>query len=82
MSIAGRYLVYLASRTVRAANRARRRALERELADYVSPADRADLEAVLDRYPDGVTQELRDILAFQHSGIAGRAPGWAQPRRC
>ncbi|MGH3197922.1 MAG: hypothetical protein ACRDOH_05715 [Streptosporangiaceae bacterium] len=39
--------------------------LERELAVYSTPAQRRDLEATLDRYPDGVTCELRDILAGQ-----------------
>jgi hypothetical protein len=36
---------------------------ERELAGYTTPADRSDLEAILDRYPDDVTGELREILA-------------------
>ena len=45
------------------AARQRRRSLERELAGYSTPSQRRDLEATLDRYPDGVTQELRDILA-------------------
>jgi hypothetical protein len=39
--------------------------LERELAAYSTPALRRDLEATLDRYPDGDTHELRDILARQ-----------------
>jgi hypothetical protein len=39
--------------------------LERELAIYSTPAQRSDLEATLDRYPDSVTYELRDILASQ-----------------
>jgi hypothetical protein len=39
--------------------------LERELAVYSTPAQRRDLEATLDRYPDGITQELREILAGQ-----------------
>jgi len=39
--------------------------LERELAAYSTPAQRCDLEATLDRYPDGITYELRDILASQ-----------------
>jgi hypothetical protein len=39
--------------------------LERELAGYSTPADRSDLAAILDRYPDDVTGELRDILASQ-----------------
>jgi hypothetical protein len=42
-----------------------RRALERELASYSTPAQRRDLDAILDRYPDGDTRELRDILARQ-----------------
>jgi hypothetical protein len=47
-----------------AASKARRR-LERELAAYRTPAERRDLEAILDQYPDEVTHELRDILASQ-----------------
>ena len=43
----------------------RRRELERELAAYSTPAQRCDLEATLDRYPDSATRELRDILARQ-----------------
>jgi hypothetical protein len=43
----------------------RRRALERELAAYSTPSQRRDLDAILDRYPDGDTRELRDILAHQ-----------------
>ena len=39
--------------------------LERELAAYSTPAQRRDLEAILDRYPDGATHEVRDILARQ-----------------
>lgn len=48
-----------------AADRRRRSQLERELAAYTTPAQRCDLEATLDRYPDSVTDELRDILASQ-----------------
>lgn len=43
----------------------RRCALERELADYSTPAQRCDLAATFDRYPDSITYELRDILARQ-----------------
>jgi hypothetical protein len=43
----------------------RRRELERELAAYSTPNQRCDLEATLDRYPDSVTRELRDILISQ-----------------
>jgi hypothetical protein len=56
--------------------RTRRSELERELAAYWTPALRRDLEATFDRYPDGETYELRDILARQatatcHHGIPG-----------
>jgi membrane protein required for beta-lactamase induction len=44
-----------------------RRKLERELAAYSTPAERRDLEATLDQYPDDMTRELRDILASQAS---------------
>jgi hypothetical protein len=47
------------------ADNPRRRALERELATYSTPSQRRDLDAILDRYPDGDTRELRDILARQ-----------------
>jgi hypothetical protein len=47
------------------ANSARRRELEHELAAYSTPAQRSDLEATLDQYPDRVTHEIRDILARQ-----------------
>jgi hypothetical protein len=58
------------------ADRERRSQLKRELAAYSTPAQRRDLEATLDRYPDGITYEIRDILASQavvthHSGIPG-----------
>jgi len=47
------------------ADRLRRLELERELAVYTTSAQRHDLEATLDQYPDDVTSELRDILAGQ-----------------
>jgi len=43
----------------------RRTELERELAGYWTNAQRYDLEATLDRYPDDVTREVREILAGQ-----------------
>lgn len=49
----------------------RRRELERELAEYCTPSQRCDLEAILDRYPDNVTREVRDILVGQ-AVTAGR----------
>ncbi len=47
------------------AARKQRCELERELAAYSTPAQRRDLEATLAQYPDGITYELRDILARQ-----------------
>jgi hypothetical protein len=49
--------------TVSDEERKRRSGLRRELAGFVNPAHRHDLEAALDRYPDSVTGEIRDILA-------------------
>jgi hypothetical protein len=46
-------------------DRVRLAQLRRELGEYTTAAQRADLEATLDRYPDGETRELRDILARQ-----------------
>lgn len=58
------------------ADRARRAELEHDLAAYLTPAERSDLEATLDRYPDGSTGELRDILAGQAAAVrATRIPG-------
>jgi hypothetical protein len=45
------------------AERRRRSELWRELAGYRTSAQRRDLAATLDRYPDGITCELRDVLA-------------------
>ena len=54
----------------------RHRELERELAGYTTQAQRSDLEATLDRYPDSVTGELRAILAAQAMAAHdGRLPG-------
>jgi hypothetical protein len=57
------------------ADGARRGELERELAAYSTPAQRYDLEATLDQYPDGVTHEIRDILARQAIVHGNRPPG-------
>ena len=45
----------------RAAESARRQ-LSLELADYATAADRNDLNALLDSYPDTEVAELRDLL--------------------
>jgi hypothetical protein len=51
----------------------RRSELERELAVYTTAAQRHDLEATLDRYPDDVTRELREILAGQATAADHRS---------
>jgi hypothetical protein len=57
-------------------DRVRLAELQRELGEYSTAAQRADLEATLDRYPDGVTRELRDILAGQAVTACGsQLPG-------
>jgi hypothetical protein len=66
MTLAARIIVARAQATSRKAARKRRAELERELAGYANGPDRCDFEAVLDRYPDGVTHELRSILASQY----------------
>jgi hypothetical protein len=46
---------------------AARTALQRELASYNSPSDLDDLHAILDRYSDQDTRDIRRILAAQSS---------------
>ena len=62
------------ARSMQARWRARQRHLElaRELAAYSTPAERRDFEAILDRYPDDITYELRDILASQAMAVSGK----------
>ena len=43
--------------------RATRRALERDLASYTRPGDLNDLRAILDRYSDEQTADIRQILS-------------------
>jgi hypothetical protein len=65
MTLAARLLVFRARRATRRAARERRRRLARDLAGYRTPAERGELEAICDRYPDGTTWELRQLLAQQ-----------------
>jgi hypothetical protein len=58
------------------ADHERRCQLKRELAAFSTPAQRCDLHATLDRYPDSITYEIRNILADQavashNNGIPG-----------
>ena len=61
------------------AARKQRFELERELGAYSTAAQRCDLEATLDQYPDGITHELRNILASQAMAACNnRIPGAGQ----
>jgi hypothetical protein len=67
-----------AARSIQTRWRVRKRHIElaRELAAYSTPAQRCDFEAILDRYPDDITYELRDILASQAMAVCDkRIPG-------
>jgi hypothetical protein len=44
-------------------------ALERELSSYSSPSDLDDLHAILDRYSDQETMQIRRILAAQRTPL-------------
>jgi glycosyltransferase A (GT-A) superfamily protein (DUF2064 family) len=52
-------------RDFRAAHIARK-SLEHELAVYTSESDLNDIEAILDRYSDADTAQIRRILAGRH----------------
>ena len=54
------------------ADHRRRAQLERELAAFSTSAQRCDLEAALDRYPDAVTGEMRAIVASQAMTAASK----------
>ncbi len=49
----------------RQAGWAQRRRLENELAGYHTEADLRDFEAILERYPDEQTLDIRRILSAQ-----------------
>jgi hypothetical protein len=53
---------------------AERTKLERELAGYCTNAQRLDLAATLDRYPDDATREVREILASQAAAAYDSRP--------
>lgn len=81
MRMSARVLVLRASRMLRRADRDRRAELVRQLAGY-SPAQRADLLATLDRYPDASTRELREVICAldRREPPPGRRPlrgGWS-----
>jgi hypothetical protein len=54
-----------AARARTIAARRDRRELARDIAAYNSPADRLDLEAILDRHPDEDTVFIRSLLSHR-----------------
>lgn len=61
MELSARILVLRASRVLRRAATDRRAALVEQV-DRYSPAERRDLLATLDRYPDAAGHELREVI--------------------
>ncbi|HMH90271.1 MAG TPA: hypothetical protein VK586_04215 [Streptosporangiaceae bacterium] len=59
---------FRAELSARLRDRAARRALARELADYTSPRDLADLEAILDRHPEHEAAPVRRLMAAHARG--------------
>jgi hypothetical protein len=55
--------------------RAERRALAREIADYTSPRDLADLEAVLDRHAEDEADDIRQLIAVRAYASPAGIPG-------
>jgi hypothetical protein len=53
----------------RRAARADRRALRTELAGFVTPADRLEIELIAGRYSDEESREVRVILLRQDVGV-------------
>jgi hypothetical protein len=49
----------------RHANRVQHRELERELADFSTPAERLEIETIVGRYSDDDAHEVREILVRQ-----------------
>ena len=60
--VTARWSAARSTRATRRTEAAARRHLADELADYARPADRNDLNALLDTYPDSQVGEIRDLL--------------------
>jgi hypothetical protein len=57
--------------SARRAERLERRRLERELATYTTPAERLELDAMIERYAPEETRQVRAIVARQRVTEAG-----------
>ena len=74
-------LVVLRARILTARSARRRHSqLQRELAEYATPADRREIEAIMARYAPEQTQELQAILMAQTRSRQVRSCG-GLPRR-
>lgn len=65
VEVRSRVLLWRTGVLLRRANHRRRVTLRRELAAYSTPAELADLEAIVERYPVEQTREVRSLLAAQ-----------------
>jgi hypothetical protein len=54
-------------------SRATRRALQRDLAWATSPGDFAEIDAILERYAEADTADVRDVLAQRRAASQERA---------
>ncbi len=73
MNLTDRLLIRRAEFVLWRASRRARRQLRHDLGQYTSPADRADLLATFDRYPDAATQPMRDVLSRQAAAAQARS---------
>jgi hypothetical protein len=82
MTMSQRLVIWRAERHLRRAARRRGRELWRELAVYSTQAERDDLLATFEAYPESLTGEYRDILQRQAVQALRTSRGWpgAQPR--
>ena len=78
VKLSARLTLLEANRATRRAARERRRRLEHEMSFFVTPTERLDLLATLDRYPDPVTWELRELLS--RSATRNRVQWWPAMR--
>jgi hypothetical protein len=56
---------FLKTLAARHEEREAHRLLEKELAAFASPADRLEIETIVDRYSDEDAHEVREILVLQ-----------------
>jgi hypothetical protein len=78
VKLSARLILLEANRATWRAARDRRRRLEHEMSLVVTPTERLDLLATLDRYPDAVTWDLRELLS--RSATRNRVQSWPAMR--